>query len=128
MQNRLRHHLRRERSAFGYAWAGLRRAFQQETHLKFHAFATGAVVLVGACLPLSHTDWALLTLAIGAVWCAELLNTAVERLTDLASPEPHPLAGQTKDVAAAAVLITALAAIVVGGLVLGPPLVALVRL
>ncbi len=126
MRERLRYHLRRERSSFGYAWAGLRGALREETHLRFHAIATVAVVLLGAWLRLPRNDWALLVLAIGAVWCAELMNTAIERLTDLASPEPHPLAGQAKDVAAAAVLVTALAAALVGALVLGPPLWAVV--
>lgn len=114
--------IRRERSAFGYAWSGLRGALRTETHLRFHALATVAVIVLGAALPLTRMDWALLTLAIGAVWAAELLNTALERLTDLVSPAMHPLAGQAKDVAAAAVLLTAAAAAIVGLLVLGPPL------
>ncbi len=127
MRERLRHYLHRERSAFGYAWAGLRSALRQEAHLRFHALSTAIVFGLGAILPLTRTDWALLALATGAVWGAELLNTAIERLTDLVSPEPHPLAGQAKDVAAAAVLVTAMAAAVVGATVLGPPLVAAVR-
>jgi diacylglycerol kinase len=114
--------IRRERSSFRYAWQGLRKALQKETHLRFHASATLAVVLVGVFLPLTRTDWALLALAMGAVWCAELLNTAIERLTDLVSPGPHPLAGEAKDVAAAAVLVTAAAAAAVGALILGPAL------
>lgn len=118
----MRSFLRREHSAFGHAWHGVRSALRQEAHLRFHAVATFIVLILGAVLPLTRTDWALLVLAIGAVWTAELLNTAVERLTDLVSPEPHPLAGQAKDVAAAAVLATAVAAAVVGALVLGPPL------
>ncbi len=114
--------LRRERAAFGYAWSGLRDALQTEAHLRFHALATVAVIALSVVLPLTRTDWALLALAIGAVWAAELLNTALERLTDLVSPTVHPLAGQVKDVAAAAVLVTAGAAAIVGLLVLGPPL------
>jgi len=113
---------RRERSAFGYALQGLWQALKQEAHLRFHAFATLGVLSVAVALPLNRADWALLTVAIGSVWAAELVNTAVERLTDLVSPDYHPLAGQAKDVAAAAVLVTAIAAVVVGLLVLGPPL------
>ena len=52
----------------------------------------------------------------------ELLNSALEALTDLVSPEHHPLAGQAKDLAAGAVLVTAIGAVVVGLLILGPPL------
>ncbi len=117
-----RQQLRRERTAFGHALRGAGTALRQERHLQFHAAATGAVLALSAVLPLSRSDWALLVLAIGGVWATELLNTALERLTDLASPAFHPLAGQAKDVAAAAVLVAALAAAAVGALVLGPPL------
>src|SRR5690349_21347885 len=72
-----RDHLRRERSSFGYALRGLRQALRQETHLRFHAFATVVVIIVAATLPLSRTDWALLAFAIGGVWTAELLNTGL---------------------------------------------------
>lgn len=113
---------RRERTAFGHALRGLCGALLQERHLRFHAGATCAVLALSAGLPLSRPDWALLILVIGGVWATELLNTAVERLTDLAAPDFHPLAGQAKDVAAAAVLVAALAAAAVGALVLGPPL------
>lgn len=122
MPSSFRDRLRRERSSFGYALRGLQQALGQEVHLRLHALATVAVVVVGLLLPLSRADWALLTLAIGGVWTAELVNTAIERLTDLVSPTHHPLAGQAKDVAAAAVLVVAAAAAVVGILVLGPPL------
>jgi diacylglycerol kinase len=61
-----------------------------------------------------------LVLAIVGVWTAEALNTAFEFLTDLASPNFHPLAGKAKDVAAGAVLITAVGSVVIGALVLGP--------
>ena len=67
-------------------------------------------------------DWAILLLTIALVWVAEFVNTAVEALVDLLSPEIHPLAKAAKDIAAASVLIAALAALVVGLLVLGPPL------
>lgn len=118
----LLHHLRRERTSFGHALRGLWQALKQEQHLRIHAIATILVLGIAIWLPLSRIDWALLTVAIGMVWAAELVNTAIERLTDLASPDFHPLAGQAKDVAAAAVLVTAIAAAVVGLLILGPPL------
>ncbi|GAB2945362.1 diacylglycerol kinase [Hymenobacter coalescens] len=113
---------RHEVASFGYALQGIREALQSEPHLRFHALAAAAVVALGAWLRLPRHDWALLALAIGAVWAAELMNTAVETLVDLVSPDFHPLAGRAKDVAAGAVLLTALAAVVVGLLVLGPPL------
>jgi diacylglycerol kinase len=64
-----------------------------------------------------------LILTIGFVWSAEFLNTALEAVVDLSTPNQHPLARVGKDVGAAAVLIAALSSIIIGGLVLGPPLI-----
>ena len=85
-----------------------------------HALATVAVVAAGLALGITRLEWCALVLALLAVWVAEALNTALELLTDLASPAFHPLAGRVKDVAAGAVLLAALGAIVVGVIVLGP--------
>ena len=71
---------------------------------------------------ISRYEWAIILLVIGAVWTAEFLNTALEAILDIASPERHPLAQIAKDVGAAAVLIAAVVAIVVGLIILGPPL------
>jgi diacylglycerol kinase len=73
-------------------------------------------------LHLPARDWAILVLTIALVWSAEFFNTAIEAVVDLASPANHPLARTGKDVGAAAVLIAALAAVIVGLLILGPPL------
>ena len=113
----------REVASFGWAARGVRLALASERHLRFHAAATVAVVILAVALPLSGPERALLVLAIGLVWAAELVNTAVERLVDLVSPELHPVAGAVKDIAAAAVLVAAVASAAVGLLVLGPALV-----
>ena len=112
--------LRRRVASFGHAFRGIGTALGSEVHLRFHAAATAAALGLGWYLGLGRLEWALVALAIGAVWSAELLNTAVEALTDLVSPEYHALAGKAKDVAAGAVLVVALAALVVGLLVFGP--------
>ncbi|HEX7053146.1 MAG TPA: diacylglycerol kinase family protein [Burkholderiales bacterium] len=83
---------------------------------------SAAVVAAGAWLGLSRLEWCAAIAALALVWVAETLNTAVERLTDLVSPEFHPLAGKTKDVAAGAVLIAMLAAVSIGVVVFGPRL------
>jgi diacylglycerol kinase len=89
-----------------------------------HAVATLIVVAAGLWLSVDRLSWALLLGAIGLVWLAEFLNTALEAVVDLASPELHPLARVGKDVGAAAVLIAALTAAGIGLLVLGPLLLA----
>ena len=117
--------LRRRVASFGHAFRGVGSALRAELHLQFHAVATVLVVGLGFYCHLSPTEWALVALAVASVWAAELFNTAIETLTNLASPDYHPLAGRAKDVAAGAVLLAALGALVVGGLVFGPKVWAL---
>lgn len=112
--------LRRRIASFGHAFRGVGSALRSEVHLRFHALATVVTIGVGFYFGISGLEWALVALAVGTVWSAELVNTAVEAVVDLVSPEYHPLAGKAKDVAAGAVLITAGAALVVGLLVFGP--------
>ncbi|TVT41333.1 diacylglycerol kinase family protein [Hymenobacter setariae] len=117
--------LRRRAASFGHALRGVWVALRSELHLQFHAAATVLVLGLGAYFQLSPTEWALVGLSVASVWAAELFNTAIETLTNLVSPGYHPLAGKAKDVAAGAVLLAALGAVVVGGLVFGPKVWAL---
>ncbi|HYU21477.1 MAG TPA: diacylglycerol kinase family protein [Chloroflexota bacterium] len=110
--------------SFRFAWRGIHHLFRTQTNFWVHcAVAVGAVAL-GVALRASPTELAVLILAIGLVLVAEALNTALEALVDLASPRYHELARVAKDVAAAGVLMAALAAAVVGLVVLGPLLLA----
>lgn len=84
--------------------------------------ATVVVVVLGFWLELPARDWAAIVLAIALVWVVELINTALEAVVDLASPQRNHLAKIGKDVGAAAVLIAALGSIWIGILILGPPL------
>lgn len=117
--------LRRRAASFGHAFRGVGAALRSELHLQFHAGASAVVLGLGLYFGLNATEWALVALAVAGVWAAELFNTAVETLTNLVSPDYHPLAGKTKDVAAGAVLLAALGALAVGGLVFGPKIWAL---
>ena len=117
--------LRRRAASFQHAVRGVQSALASEVHLRFHAGATVMVIGLGFYLDLNHMEWALVALSIAAVWSAELLNTAVEALTDLVSPAYHPLAGKAKDVAAGAVLLAAIGAAVVGLIVFGERVLAL---
>jgi len=112
--------LRQRLRSLRYALAGLRTLMRTQHNAWLHAGASVAVVAAGLYFGLTRAEWSWLVLAITAVWMAEAFNTALEFLADAAAPEFHPLIGQAKDVAAAAVLITALGALVIGVLVLGP--------
>lgn len=90
--------------------------------MRFHAAAAVLVVASGILLKIGRADWLWIGAAIAAVMVAELFNTAVERVVDLASPGEHPLAKSAKDTAAGAVLAAAVFASAVGIAVLGPPL------
>jgi len=109
-------------ASFRYAFHGWWYVLQTQRNAWIHALATTLVVVVGLWLGLPLRDWATLVLVIALVWSAEFLNTAIEAVVDLASPAHHPLARVGKDVGAAAVLIAASAAALVGLLILGPPL------
>lgn len=86
---------------------------------------TIAVILMGLLLNLNRHDWLWLCLAITLVWSAELINTAVESLVDLTTPQQHPLARIAKDAAAGAVLVLAIFAAIVGLVILLPPVISL---
>lgn len=109
-------------ASFRNAFDGFAALMAGEPNARVHAAFTVGVMLLAAWLRLSALSWALLILAIGQVWVAEMINTALEATIDLASPALHPLARLGKDVAAAAVLASALTAVGVGLFVLGPPL------
>jgi diacylglycerol kinase len=109
-------------AAFGHAFSGWVYVLRSQRNAWIHAFASVVVLLASWWLQLDQLSWAVILVAIGLVWLAEFLNTALEAVVDLASPEHHPLAKVGKDVGAAAVLIAAATAVVVGLLVLGPPL------
>lgn len=82
--------------------------------------ATVLVLTAGFAIGISLVEWALIVLAISGVWAAEAINTSIEFLVDLVSPDHHPLAGKAKDVAAGAVLVAAIGSAFIGGLVFGP--------
>ena len=87
-----------------------------------HAAISIIVFVLAFWLDLSPLEWAILILTTMAVWMAEFINTSLEAVVDLMMPEIHPLAKAAKDVAAAAVLVGAIGAVVIGLLIMGPPL------
>lgn len=112
--------------SFEHALRGLREIVRSEHNAWIHLAGTVGAIAAGLLLQIDRGDWLAIVLVIVAVWSAEALNTAFEALCDVASPEFHPSVARAKDIAAAAVLISALGAVVVGLIVFGPPLSVLV--
>lgn len=106
--------------SFGYAFQGIVTLFSTQVHPWIHLCAAVIVVIMAVYFDLPTYEWAVLILCIIIVLAAEAFNTAIEYLTDLVSPDYNPLAGKVKDLAAAAVLLCAIGAAVIGVLILGP--------
>ena len=106
--------------SLGYALQGVGHLLRSQPNAHLHAVATVLVVSAGLYFSVTNTEWCLLALAMAVVWTAEALNTAIETVVDLVSPEHHVLAGQAKDVAAGGVLLGSVGAAVVGLVVFVP--------
>ncbi|MFZ0548510.1 MAG: diacylglycerol kinase family protein [Candidatus Promineifilaceae bacterium] len=108
--------------SFQYAFEGWWYVLRTQRNAWIHAVISIAVFAMAFWLHLPGMEWAILVLTIMAVWMAEFMNTAIETVIDMTMPEVHPLAKVAKDVAAAAVLVGAVGAVIIGLLILGPPL------
>ncbi|SFG65003.1 diacylglycerol kinase (ATP) [Pedobacter insulae] len=110
-------------NSFVYAFNGLVYAFKTQLNFKIHCVAALLIVALGWWVGLSNTEWPLIVIAIGLVIVAELFNTGIEVLVDLVSPQQHPKAGAVKDIAAAAVLISAIIALAIALFIFVPKFV-----
>ncbi|HJS29810.1 MAG TPA: diacylglycerol kinase family protein [Anaerolineales bacterium] len=106
--------------SFRHAISGWWYVIRTQRNAWIHAFFSLTIIAVSLWLGLGPLEWALIIFAIAMVWTAEILNTALEAVVDLASPDLHQLARVGKDVGAAAVLIAAGSAVLIGVLILGP--------
>jgi diacylglycerol kinase (ATP) len=109
-------------SAFRYAFTGLADLLKTQPHARWHLVATVGVVILGFLLGITRGEWLALLLAMALVWVAEALNTAIELTCDAVTRERHPLIGRAKDMGAAAVLLAAGFASIVGLVVFLPRL------
>lgn len=109
----------RRAKSFGDAFAGIWFLVRTEPNARVHAVATVAVVAAGIWWKVTATDWCWLVAAMGMVWTAEAINTAIENVCDVVHPGEHVGIKRAKDVAAGGVLVSALAAAVIGGIVFG---------
>jgi diacylglycerol kinase len=118
--------MRRLLASFGYALTGLRYALRTQANFRIHIAISLAVIAIGLGAQLGPIEWAVLIVTMMIVLAAELMNTAIEATLDRVSVEQHPLAKVAKDTAAGAVLVSAIGAVVVGLLILGPRLLAII--
>lgn len=112
--------LQKRVSSFRFAIKGLADLFKTQPNARVHLVATVWVLGAGIYFHVSRTEWIALALCVAMVVSMEAMNTAIEHVVDLVSPDFHPLAGRAKDVAAAAVLLAAMGAVAVGGIVFLP--------
>jgi len=116
------HYLAARLESFRCAFRGVWTLLASQQNARIHLLATACACGLGLLIGLSLLEWCAIVVAIVMVWAAEALNTAFELLCDAASPEFHPLVQKGKDVAAGAVLLSALGAVVIGLLVFVPHL------
>ncbi len=110
------------RESFRYAGIGISQAFRSERNIRVHWIAAVAVGIVSILFKLSVQEAGIIALAVAMVITAEMVNTAIEHCVDLVNSEYHPLAAEAKNVAAGAVLVSAVGAAIVGAIILGPKL------
>lgn len=115
--------LRKRARSVRFGWRGVVAVARSQHNAWIHAWATVVAMAAGFYFRVGLAEWALLTVAMVAVWSGEAFNTAVEALGDAVSPEHHPLVGMAKDAAAGAVLVTSVGALIVGALVFVPRIV-----
>ncbi|MES2417149.1 MAG: diacylglycerol kinase family protein [Bacteroidota bacterium] len=112
--------MKRFLKSFGYAFCGLAYAFKTQFNFKIHCLAGILAIILGLYTKLTSSEWLWIVLAITLVIVMELVNTAIELLVDLISPQRQARAGTIKDIAAAAVLIAAFVALIIGLLIFVP--------
>lgn len=113
--------------SFTFAVNGLIELAKSENNAKFHLLATIIVIIAGFLLEISQTEWITVIFAIGLVWSAEALNTAIEKLCDFVSPQHNELIGKTKDLASGGVLVVAIAAAIAGMIIFLPKILNLLN-
>ena len=113
--------------SFGYAAKGIKAALKSEINMKIHLVMAVLVVICGIFFRISLNEWLICLLCFGIVMSAEIMNTAIETVVDLVSPDKNKLAGKAKDAAAGAVLVAAIFAAIAGLIFFVPKRVAFLQ-
>lgn len=116
---------KKQMRSFKFAWKGIMTCAGHEQNITFHLIVAILVVVAGYVFDITKAEWAAVVICIGMVITAELFNSSIERLVDMVSPQWQKIAGEVKDIAAGAVLVTAVAAAIVGIIVFLPYLLAI---
>lgn len=106
--------IKKNLKSFKYAFQGIKFLVKDENNFRYHLLAAAVAIALGFYLQIDTTEWLIIIIMIGLVLMAEAFNTSLEKLMDILHPELHPKVGKAKDIAAAAVLIIAIAAAVIG--------------
>ena len=111
---------KKQMRSFKFAWKGIMTCAGHEQNITFHLLTALVVVMAGIFFGITRAVGLAVIICIGIVITAELFNSAIERLVDMVSPQWQSIAGEVKDIAAGAVLVTAIAAAIVGLIVFVP--------
>ncbi|MBU0696808.1 MAG: diacylglycerol kinase family protein [Bacteroidetes bacterium] len=112
--------------SFPYAFNGLKILFKEEHNARVHLFIAIFAILAGFILKISAIEWVAVILVIGLVFITEIINTSIENIADFISPEKHPKIKVIKDLAAAAVILSAIVSVMIGLLIFLPKLLVLI--
>lgn len=113
--------------SFGFALNGLKTCFASETNFKIHVFLGIIVLLLSAGFAISSVEWMIVIICMALVIAMEILNTAIEKLCNLVHKEFHPGIKTVKDMAAGAVLISAVASLIAGGIIFLPKIILYIK-
>jgi len=109
--------------SFGYAFKGLAYATKSQLNFRIHLFASVIAIVLGFTLNVTTTEWLWISLSIAIVLLTELINTGIETLTDLVSPDYNEKAGHVKDICAGAVVVAACFALITGIIIFLPKII-----
>ena len=121
-------YMKKRIQAFQYAFAGIYELWKKEPNTRIHMFFSVAVIIAAIIFKINAFEFCILILTIGFVWFAEAMNSAVERVVDLVTLDKKPLAKAAKDLAAGAVLISAISSVFIGLFIFLPKIFALIPL
>ena len=112
--------------SFKYAFNGLKILFREEHNARVHLFVAIGAIVLSFVLKISAIEWVAVIMVIGLVFITEIINTSIENIADFISPERHAKIKVIKDLAAAAVIISAIISVIIGLIIFLPKLLALI--